>query len=387
MEPRPLTFDARALGRALWARRRGLLRFHAAVAVLAVAVVLLLPRWYRAGVTLVPAPRDGLTLDLSGTGVGLAGTSLNLGSGPTPQDQLEMVVTSRAVADSMIARFDLVRRWGLARRQEARDRLADQTTVTTPKEGQVTVEVEDRDPRTARDMAAAYAAFAGSEAVRLKASLARQRRLYLEARLRELDREVELAGARVRRFEEANGAFALGDQAKASMGAAGQLRAQVALLETELAGARRYFTEQSPEVRSLADRVAELNRQIARLAREGDAYLVGGRDLPALRQQYLALAREQASLVEVSTLLRRVYEQARVEEANPVPTFSVLDAPELPERHARPKRALTVALALLLAAAGSVAWTWWREARPSALTVVFADDGPGRDDAAPGRAA
>ncbi len=367
--PGPLRLDARALARAAWRSRAALVRFHAAVAALAIVVALLLPRWYSASVTLVPAPKDGLTLDLAGTGVALGGASLSLGAGPTPQDQLKMVVASRAVADSLIARFGLVKRWRLERREQAREKLAGHTTITTPREGQVVVEVEDRSPAFARDLAAAYAATSGSETVRLKTSLAAQRRVYLEARLRELDREIELAGARVRRFEEGHGAYALPEQARETMDAAGQLQAQVALLETELAGARRYFTEQAPEVQTLRDRIGELHHQIQKLALQGGTFLVKGTALPAMKQQYVALTREQLSLTEVSALLRKFYEQARVEEANPVPTFSILDAPELPERHARPRRGLTVLVAMMLAAAGSAAWLAWRDARPAVVAA------------------
>lgn len=350
-----------ALAAAAWRRRVTLLRFHALVAVLAIGVVFVLPRWYASSVTLVPAPKDGLSLDLSGMGAGIGGAALSLGAGPTPQDQLKMVVSSRAVADSMLDRFDLVRRWDVKRRTNARERLAERTTVTTPREGQVVVAVEAETPALARDMAAAYATFAGSETVRLKTSLAAQRRHYLEARLADLEREIQLAGARVRAFEERHGAYALQDQARETMDAAGQLQAQVALLETELAGARRWFTDASPEVRTLRDRIAALEHQIDKIASRGGTMLIRGQELPAMKQEYVRLTREQMSLTAVSELLRRFYEQARVEEANPVPTFSVLDAAELPERHARPRRGLTVAVAMLLAMAGSLAWLQWRE--------------------------
>ena len=308
--------------------------------------------------------------------VGKTGESACEGAGPTPQDQLKMVVSSRAVADSLITRFDLVRRWKLKRREQARDRLADHTTITTPKEGQVVVEVEARSPELARDMAAAYAVVTANESARLKTSLAAQRRVYLEARLRDLEREIDLAGTRVRDFEEKNGAVALPEQTKETMDAAGTLQAQVALFETELAAARRYFTDEAPEVNALKDRIRELNRQIDRLARQGGTLLVKGDELPQMKQDYLRLTREQLSLTAVSELLRRVYEQARVEEANPVATFSVLDGADLPERHSRPKRALTVAIAMTLAAACSVGWLQWRETRVAAAP-------PAADEAAP----
>jgi uncharacterized protein involved in exopolysaccharide biosynthesis len=361
MTGRRVTLDVPRLVIAVWRHRMRLLQLHAVVAVVAIAAVLLLPRWFASSVTLVPAPGDGLSLDFSGLTGGLPGASFSLSGAPTPQDQLKMVMTSRAVADSMVVRFDLVRRWKLQRRQQARERLAEHTTLTTPREGQLVIAVEARSAALARDMAGAYAMFAASESNRLKTSLAAQRRRYLEARLAELEDEITSAATRLRAFEETNGAISLPEQAKETMEASAQLQAQRALLETEIAGARHYFTDRSPQIEVMRQRAIELDRQIDRLVRQGGAMRVKGAALPALKQQYLALTREQASLTAVSELLRRLYEQARVEEANPVANFSVLDAAELPERHSRPKRAITVALALMLCAGFSVVWIWWRE--------------------------
>ena len=97
----------------------------------------------------------------------------------------------------------------------------------------------------------------------------------------------------------------------------------------------------------------------------------------------------RSSLLAVAELLRRAREQARVEEANPVPAFSVLDAAEVPERHSRPQRGLTVVLAMMLCAAGSLGWLWWTDpasrgsqasgtASPSPIALVR----PGRDEEA-----
>jgi uncharacterized protein involved in exopolysaccharide biosynthesis len=375
-----MSVDLGRLARRAWSMRFALLRFHLAVVVLAVGVVLLLPRWYTSSVTLVPAPNDGLSMDFAGIGAGIGGASLSLGGAPTPQDQLKMVLTSRAVADSIVQHFGLVRLWKLKRRQQAREKLAHHTTLTTPKEGQVVVAVEARTPELARDLAAAHAAYAAREAVRLKTSLAGERRLYLEARLRELEREIDRASLEVRAFEERHGAVALPEQTRETMDAAGTLQAQVVLLETELAGARRYFTDEAPPVALLRERIAELKRQIERLARHGGTMLIKGAALPALKQEYLRLTREQMSLTAVSELLRRLYEQARVEEANPVASFSVLDAADLPERHSRPQRGLTVALALALSMAGSLGFLQWQESRadrrhdaPAALAETGAE--------------
>ena len=366
------------LARRGWSRRAWLLKLHLVVGAATVAVVLLLPRWFAASVTLVPAPKDGLTLDLTGTAAMFAGTTLGLGAGPTPQDQLRMVLRSRAVADSLLDGFALRERWKLRHRDDARRRLAEITRLNTPREGQVVVEVEARDPALARDLADGYARMAAAEGIRLKSSLAVQRRVYLEQRLADLEREVAIASTTLRQFEESHGAVSLPDQARETVDAFGMLRAQKVLFETELAAALRYFADESPEIRTLRDRIAELDRQVGRLDRLGGPLQPRGKDLPALRQRYLELTREQASLMAVAELLRRAREQARVEEANPVPTFSVLDAAELPERHSRPRRGLTVLLALALCAAASLGWLWWtdpeREVAPLASAPETGDE-------------
>ena len=114
---------------------------------------------------------------------------------------------------------------------------------------------------------------------------------------------------------------------------------------------------------ALRDRIAARNQQIERLARKGGTMLPDGLGLPAFKQQYFELTREQMSLGEVSELLRRVYEQTRVEEANPVPTFSVLDAPEVAERRSRPKRAMTVCIAVALSMLFSIGFIQWQQVR------------------------
>ena len=360
------------VARRAWRRRGPLTRLHLGVAVLAVAVVLLLPRWYTGSVTLVPAPKDGLTLDLTGSGALLAAAPFGLGTGPTPQDQLCMVLRSRAVADTLLDRFALRERWRMKRRDDAREQLAELTHLGRPREGQVVVEVEARDPQLARDLADGYARAAAAEGIRLKSSLATQRRVYLERRLVDLEREVAAASTTLREFEETHGAVSLPDQARETVESFGALRARKVLLETELAAARRYFTDESPEVRTLRDRIAELDRQVGQLDKTGGVMQPRGKDLPALRQRYLELTREQTSLLAVAELLRRAREQARVEEANPVPTFSVLDAAEIPERHSRPRRGMTVAVAMAICLAASLGWVWWTDperdgARPSVV--------------------
>src|SRR5439155_25788797 len=200
-------------------RWKWLLRLNITAAALITGVVLLLPRWYEASAALVPLPGAGGWLDLGGTGIPLGSMSVSLGPQPTPQDELRMVVESRALADSVIHACRLRERLRTRRMDEARKKLADCTHVTTPREGEVIVSVEARSPQLALERANSYARYAISESVRLKSSLALQRRAYLQARLRQIDQEITEAGDRLRSFEEQHGAISLPDQMHASLDA------------------------------------------------------------------------------------------------------------------------------------------------------------------------
>ncbi|MGI8424619.1 MAG: hypothetical protein ACR2NO_11025, partial [Chloroflexota bacterium] len=160
-----LHVDLGRLTRRAWAARAGLIKLHLAAGTLAVGIVLLLPRWYVSSVTLVPAPYDGLALDLTGVGTVTGASSLSLSGGPTPQDRLKMVLQSRSVADSIVKGQDLVDRWKLKRHEQARTKLGNHTTITTPREGQVIVAVEAPTAAFARDLADSYGRYAASEAV------------------------------------------------------------------------------------------------------------------------------------------------------------------------------------------------------------------------------
>ncbi|MEP7027153.1 MAG: Wzz/FepE/Etk N-terminal domain-containing protein [Candidatus Eisenbacteria bacterium] len=379
-----IPFDGLRIARRLWARRRTIALVHAAVLGLAVIVVLLVPRRYTSSVTLVPAPQDGLSLDLTGIGAASLGGSLSLTGGPTPQDHLRLVLASRAVADTLLSRFALERRWNIDRREDARERLAQVTTISTPREGQVEVAVEAETPLRAHDLAEAYAHVAAEEAVRLKASLAAQKRVFLQRRLTQVEADLAAAADRVRHFEEQNGAVALPDQTHETVDAAARLESELALAEADVAGARLYFTDRAPEVVTAQARVNALKRQLSRLSGGATTLGVATARMPALKQQAVALLREQASLTAVAELLRRLYEQSRIEEANPVAVFSVLDAADLPQRASFPRRGLIVAMVFVLTAAGSIAWAAFAEARDArrlpARVLPLAADTPAGDE-------
>ena len=72
------------------------------------------------------------------------------------------------------------------------------------------------------------------------------------------------------------------------------------------------------------------------------------RQLPQLGVRWANLYRNVRIHETVFDLLSEEYETARIEEVKSIPTVSVIDVPELPERKSGPHRTLIVLIATLL---------------------------------------
>ena len=84
---------------------------------------------------------------------GLAGAAgLNI---KNPADTYVALIKSRSVADRVIDRFDLMNIYEQKLRQNDRMALENATKVSTGKDCLIAIEVDDKDPRRAADMASA----------------------------------------------------------------------------------------------------------------------------------------------------------------------------------------------------------------------------------------
>ena len=157
-------------------------------AVVATAIVSLVqPKIYSATASVVP-PIEMLQREsgLAG-GLGLGNSSLiskALGTGGIAELYVG-ILQSRAVADAIIDRFDLMKAYGpLKYRMVARNMLGANTTVRVSDEGIVTITVEDTDPDRAAAIANAYVDELDRRNKRLYAGQATSKRVFLANRLK-----------------------------------------------------------------------------------------------------------------------------------------------------------------------------------------------------------
>lgn len=287
---------------------------------------------------------------LGGLAAGVAGV-------PTPADRYVSLMQSVTVADRIIQQFGLMQVYRAEMRVDARKILSGNVKIGVgKKDGLITVEVEDTDPKRAAAIANRYV----DELRRLTGSLAvteaQQRRVFFDQLLVKVRDQLTRAQEALQASGFSAGALKAEPQAVAE--AYARLRAEMTLAEVKLQAMRGSLADDAPEVRSQRATLDALKAQIAHAAQPTDI-----KNDPDFIGRYREF-KYQAALFE---LYSRQLEAARADEAREGALIQVVDPATAPERRTRPKRALTAVLATLLAfvtlTLAVILSTWWRQGR------------------------
>jgi len=363
--------------RLLWEQRRFLFRVVICGVVATTLIAFLIPARYQSTVRLMPPDnRSGLALaavSLTGHG-GSLGSSLlgDLGSelmGIRSTSELFVaVLKSRTVEDHLIAQFNLRHVYWVRRIEDARKELEDHSDISVDRKSQiVVVKVTDKDRHRAAAMARTYIEELNRSLAEVSTSSARQERIFLEGRLKEVKEDLESAEKDFSQYASKNTAIDIKEQAKAMVEAAATLQGELIAAQSRLQEMRQIYTSNNIRVRGLQARVTELQNQLNRVGgkgeglsapsrQENDSLYPSIRKLPRLGVTWADLYRRIKVQETVFEILTQQFELARVEEAKEIPTVKVLDSPDVPERKSWPPRMLIIAAGALLSILVAVGW-------------------------------
>lgn len=355
----------------------------AAFAVAGGLYALLAPRWYRSVLTVVPAKaqKSGIS-GILGMDLGGLSSGLDSAMGGADAPRIAAVLQSIAVTDAVIEKFDLRARYGEKYVETARDELwrhCELKTLTKPNLVQLTC--EDKDPRFVQQLLAYFAEYGNQVFRRVSGSSASEEVRFLERRVAELRQQADDAAARMRQFQEEHKIVDLESQAKAVVSAMAALNSQRITKQLELDYARTFSAGDEATTRQLRSQLSVMGQKLRELEEPGgdvaaplaspapEARQHGGAErgvfpaalsVPKLRAEFERLYRDRRVAEATLVFALERYEGAKANEARDVSTFLVLDPPALPTRHARPKRLIALALALLLGLAASLGAEWVR---------------------------
>jgi uncharacterized protein involved in exopolysaccharide biosynthesis len=311
-----------------------------------VVTAVLIPPEFTATAVIMPPQQPQSTatalLGQLGAFAGLAGSSLNLKS---PSDLYIGILGGRTVADSLIKRFDLRRRYHCATDMDTRKALAVHSLFATGKDSLIKISVEDRDPKVAANLANAYIEELQNQNNRLAITESAQRRLFFEGQLESQKKLLAQSEVAFRSTQEQTGVLQVSAQVESVIKAVAELRAIIATREVALRSLQSGATSNNPEVIRQETELAELRAQLRKLEasnaqpESGDPFISVTR-APRSGMEYLRALRDLKYNETLFELLSKQYEIARIDEAKEATVIQVVDSAVPPDKKSWPPRAV-----------------------------------------------
>ena len=280
---------------------------------------------------------------------GLAGAASGL---KNPADQYLAFLKSRSVQDALIERFDLMQRYEAKLRDDARKDLQNRARASSGKDGLISLEVDDKDPKFAADLANAHVEELHKLLARLAVTEAQQRRVFFEKQL-QASRDNLTRAEQALKASGVN-ASSLKATPQAAVEGVARLKASVTAQEVKIAAMRGYLSESAPDFRQALTELSAMRAQLARLEKEEPTVQGGG--------DYIGKFRDFKYHETLFELFAKQYELARVDESREGALIQVLDVAQPPERKAKPKKALIAVITTLATGFALLLFVFLRQA-------------------------
>jgi uncharacterized protein involved in exopolysaccharide biosynthesis len=266
---------------------------------------------------------------------GLAGAASGI---KNPGDQYVAFLKSRSVSDALIDRFNLTERYEQKIKDDTRKTLDGLTRASSGKDGLITVEVDDKDPTFAANLANAHVEELSRLLKRLAVTEAQQRRVFFEKQL--ATAKDNLIRAEQTLKSSGVSSDTLKADPKAAVEGLARLKASIAAQEIKLGSMRGYLSESAPDFKQAQTELGAMRSQLARAEEQQPVGAAGTSDYVSKYRDF----KYQETLFE---LFAKQYEIARVDESREGAVIQVVDTALPPERKSKPKKGMIAMVATL----------------------------------------
>jgi tyrosine-protein kinase Etk/Wzc len=306
------------------------------VFVIAIIISLLLPKWYKATVSILP-PRQADVFSALG---GSASSSLRsvaglarlggLGQRASGPYNYMAILNSRSAMEAIIHKFNLISVYEIqdSSIEKTIKELEGNVSFEEQKDDYITIEILDKSPIRSAEMANYFVDVLNSISMRLGTKESRSNREFIEQRLQESKERLQKSEEILKNYQEKSGMMIMPEE-NSSISEIGSLYGLKAKKEIEYAIAKRTTTTDNPVLQQLKIELSELDRKLA--------------TIPQIGLVSLRLYRDVIIQQHIVEFLIPIYEQAKVDEQKDIPVVLVLDKAIPPEKKSRPLRAIIVA--------------------------------------------
>lgn len=305
-------------------------------------VVFLLPQYYKSTASILPPKGQGMSNPLSGASTllksisGVEKLSDMLSHSPGVYNYLA-ILKSRSSMEAVVKKFDLVRVYDVkhASMEEAIKELESNVSFDVQPEENITIEVLDKDPQRAANIANYFVDMLNEISIKLGTQEARQNREFIEKRVTKVYEDLRTAEDQLMHYQEKSGMLIVPDENSSGISAIAELYALKAKKELEKDILERTTSADNPALMQLRIELQEVEKKV--------------KDIPEIGVESLRLYRQVAIQQKILEYVLPLYEQAKVDEQKDIPVILVLDKAIPAERHDRPKRMIIVLSVAILA--------------------------------------
>jgi len=332
------------------------------------------PKWYESQIAVVAATPPKMGGGAAGLAAAMSDLPLDLNiSGGADVERIQAVLKSRSVTDAVIEKFHLMELYGESYVEDARKTLWTHcSTKLDKKPGVVSVTCEDKDPKRVQQMVEYFGEIGNDVFRRVTASSAREERQFLERRVAESKKDLDLTSQQLKDFEEKNRVIDLPEQSKAVVSAMAALQGEVLTKQLQLSYVNSFSANDEATTDQLRQQLSVMETKMRSLeAVEPDskaaastrdrrsALFPAALSVPRLRFELTGLYRQQKIQETVFFLLTQRHEMAKVNEARDTSTFQIIDHAVVPMKKSRPHRSVILVAGLAASLAVAAAWLRW----------------------------
>ncbi|MEX0929685.1 MAG: GNVR domain-containing protein [Balneolales bacterium] len=317
---------------------KGLLSFYAAVGIVTVVILLLLPFWYRSTATVVIL-QDGGNSGLSAAISDMVPFTLGL-QGMEGAEKYIGYLNTRKVVDQVIDEFDLMEAYAIESRDIARKAVRNNVSFNDRQDGSFTISfMYKNDP----EKSAAIVNFMYDRIYTISLEVARAEasnyRNYLEDYFVTVSEQLEEDERRLMNIQQQTGIIELEDQARLAFETLSELETQRITSEIELDYLRTIVASDSPQIRRSEQKLNTLNNTIRDFRIADGTSFISLDSLPEQGLEYLRAYRDVEVGNRVFEFIRLQYEEAMLEENKTSANLYLLDPAQPPDQKYKPKRA------------------------------------------------
>ena len=310
------------------------------VFLLSAIVSFIIPKWYKSTASLLPPKQPDIFNSLSASGsilkgLGGLGKLSGLGQKSSAYNYFA-ILHSRTTMENVIRKFDLISVYDISdsSMEKTIKELDGNVAFEEQTDDNITIEVYDKDPIRAANMANYFVDVLNEVSTRLGTQEVRSNREFIESRVSETQDSLRQTEEALREYQEHSGMIITPDQTT-SADAMASLYASKAKMEVEVAIMEHNVIADNPTLVQKKLELLELNKKIS--------------TIPQIGLKSFRLYRDVAIQQKILEFLIPIYEQARIEEQKDLPVLLVLDKAVPAERKSKPQRVLIIVLASFLA--------------------------------------